>query len=77
MEPKGFRCPMPCESANNATYDGIPESWMFPFDSETEEYDYCNPYKFDDSMINEQCQNDSFIMDGTGEKFDIKNCQSK
>ena len=68
---------MPCESANNATYDGIPESWMFPFDSETEEYDYCNPYKFDDSMINEQCQNDSFIMDGTGEKFDIKNCQSK
>ena len=48
---------------------------MFPYDSETEEYDYCNPYKFDESMTNQPCQNDSFIMEE--EKFDIKNCQSK
>ena len=75
MEPKGFRCPMPCENANNATYADIPEEWMFPYDSETEEYDYCNPYKFDESMINKPCQNDSFIMEE--EKFDIENCQSK
>ena len=75
MEPKGFRCPMPCENANNATYADIPEEWMFPYDSETEEYDYCNPYKFDESMINKPCQNDSFIMEE--EKFDIELFQAK
>ena len=76
MEPKGFRCQLPCENANNATYGDIPEDWMFPMKSDTDdEYDYCNPYKFDDSMINEQCQNGSFIMEE--EKFDPKNCQSR
>ena len=53
LEPEnGFRCALPCENMENATFSqisslNINESYLFPPDPDDEDkFDYCKPFKY-------------------------------
>ena len=77
LEPKGFRCPIPkCEDPNNTTFSAIDENWLFPKSSANNDYDYCNPYKFNYSAINsEECTEKDFTKET--EEFDVNRCSDR
>ena len=62
LEPSGFRCQIANCDQDNATFGSLNPSWLFPYDNETEEYDYCRPYKlkepFDGTKF--KCQAEDF-----------------
>ena len=76
LEPRGFRCPISqCEDPNNTTYSAIDEDWLFPTDSNNEDYEYCEPYILSNSTINfENCTDNDFTK--LTEEFNINHCSS-
>lgn len=72
LTPAEFRCPIKECDSSNATFADLDPSWLFPYDNETDSYDFCKrfPVKADfDPSHAFNCEEGDFDF---SQKVDVK-----